>query len=752
MFQNVNESTIAKENKKTKGINNGLSLFSNVLSIKNIPMYILSLMVSMIEISNGLAPFGISLFAASLSNSIPTIGIFVAGLIGTAIKFKINGVFTYILTTLIMVVSLFIFRPKFSDDEENESIKIGKNVFISTIVTQLIKIAFMGFTIYDLLISIFFAIVTTVFYKIFVNSLTVIKDFGEHKAFSIEEVLGASLLLSIVVCSFENLNIYGFSIRNILSILIVLVLGWKQGILVGTTAGVTIGTTLGVITNSEPVMVASYAISGMIAGILNRFGKLGVIVGFCLGNIILAYIANGNTVELIHFREILIASIGLLLIPKKMNIDIEDFIGKSKFLPLNPNGFLTRSKETADKLNNVSETIKNMANTYKESQKENSKETFKSNEEIFISELLNNLDGYEENMLYDDISNENGNIIKEIFKTIVNKQEINRKDLLEIFARCNSFIVQPDDTKVSKRLEDDISQMVRIINMSYKISKSNFIWKKRMEENNKNIETQLNGVSKAISNMASNLENEIKEDKEFGTQKKEIIELLKQKNIKIQEISLKKEDRFLIEIYVENQTYDLKLIEKILSGILKEKIVFNEEASTNTRLNFLSDDVFSIALAVNGKTKDKESISGDNILKKRLRDGKYLIALSDGMGSGSNASNSSKKALKMLENLLESGFDKKTSIELINTTLMSKDQEIFATLDIAILDLYKGKIELIKSGACPTYIKSEKGVRIVKSNSLPAGIINNENTLQTFEKDVSSGNIIVMCSDRYFRF
>ena len=135
MFQNVNESTIAKENKKTKSINNGLSLFSNVLSIKNIPMYILSLMVSMIEISNGLAPFGISLFAASLSNSIPTIGIFVAGLIGTAIKFKINGVFTYILTTLIMVVSLFIFRPKFSDDEENASIKIGKNVknnFIAT--------------------------------------------------------------------------------------------------------------------------------------------------------------------------------------------------------------------------------------------------------------------------------------------------------------------------------------------------------------------------------------------------------------------------------------------------------------------------------------------------------------------------------------------------------------------------------------------------------------------------------------------
>ena len=55
-------------------------------------------------------------------------------------------------------------------------------------------------------------------------------------------------------------------------------LGWKNGILVGTTSGVTIGVTLGVITGSEPIMIAAYAISGMLAGIFNRLGKIGVII------------------------------------------------------------------------------------------------------------------------------------------------------------------------------------------------------------------------------------------------------------------------------------------------------------------------------------------------------------------------------------------------------------------------------------------------------------------------------------------
>ena len=749
MIQNIDESTIDTENNinNVKNIKNKAKIFINVFSIKNIVIYIISLMVSMVTISGDGSPFSISILGACFANSIPALGVVIASVIGIIIKSGLEGAVSYILTALLIIATMFIIKPRNNEEENNERIKLSKNIFISTLIIHLAKIGISGFTLYDVLSVIAFSIIAVVFYKIFVNSVSVISDFREHKAFSIEEVLGASLLLSIAVTSFGDTSILGFSIRNILSILIVLILGWKNGVLVGTTAGVTIGVTMGVITSSEPVMVAAYAISGMIAGILNKFGKLGVIVGFCLGNIVLAYVSNGYTVELIHFKEILIASVGLLVIPKSVQINIEEFLGNSKFLPTSREGSLNRSKETADRLNNVSQTIKDMANNFKIQRNEVRENLGKTNKEIFINELSSNLSGYQDNMLYDDIAKMDGKIVEEIFKFLLDKQEINKESLLQIFADCNSYIVGFDDNNISQYLDENIMQMVRVINMSYKISKSNFVWQKKLEENKKNMETQLEGVSKAISDIARDIEKDVKEEDKYLTEKKEIIELLRERDIEIQEISIRRETRFLIELYTEmTNNVNIEYIQKILSKVLKENIIFYRESSLGTRLNFLSDDKFEMAIGSTEAVKNGSEISGDSILNIRLKDGKYLVALSDGMGSGKEAKESSEKALKMLENLLLSGFDRKTSIELINSSLINQNDEMFSTLDIAIVDLYAGNIEFIKRGASPTYIKNGRRVQIIQASSLPAGIINT-NTLKVIDMDITSGDIMCMCSD-----
>ena len=190
----------------------------------------------------------------------------------------------------------------------------------------------------------------------------------------------------------------------------------------------------------------------------------------------------------------------------------------------------------------------------------------------------------------------------------------------------------------------------------------------------------------------------------------------------------------------------IELIEKLLTKSLGEKIVLNDETSVGTKYTFLSDDRFEMAIGNSMATKSKSEVSGDSILNIRLKDGKYLVAISDGMGTGNQAKKSSTQALKMLENLLLSGFDKKTSLDLINSSLINQDNEVFATLDIAIVDLYKGNIEFIKSGACPTYIKNNKRVQIIKANALPTGIIEKGN-IQTFDYDINSGDILLMCTD-----
>ena len=114
----------------------------------------------------------------------------------------------------------------------------------------------------------------------------------------------------------------------------------------------------------------------------------------------------------------------------------------------------------------------------------------------------------------DDISDIDGEIIDKIFNTLLDKQEIDREELLKIFADCNSYIVGFDDNEISQKLEENIAQMVRAINISYKVSKGDFIWQKKIEKNNKQIGKQWNEVSKAIKNMAKDIEKDIKVEKE----------------------------------------------------------------------------------------------------------------------------------------------------------------------------------------------------------------------------------------------
>ena len=742
--------------------NTGKEVLKNLINVKNIITYIISFMISTIGMGQAVSPFSIAIVGACLAGGVPAIGVVIVGLIGNIIGAGAVGALNYILIILMLLILICIKPPKENDEYKNEQIQISGHIFISIILVMIAKLILTKFTVADLILHITLAILSVVFYKIFVNSIVVIQEMTEKSAFSIEEVIGASLLLSIAVSAFGEFSILGLSIRNILSIFIVLTLGWKNGILIGTTAGVTIGVTLGIIAQNEPMIVALYAISGMIAGVLNKFGKIGVIIGFLVGNGILIYASNGSATDIAFFKEILIASLGLLAVPKWVGINVEELIKSDNMLPEFDNSRkLNQSKETINQLNMVSETIKDMADTYEETTNETNntiKEIYDKNRKAFISELLNNLDGLEENILYDDMIKPENPIVYELFDILLEKQEINKEDLLKTFAKNNNYIVQYEDEKISKSINENVEQIVKAVNYAYKISKSNFIWEEKVKSNKKNVQAQLDGVSKAISSIAVKMEEEIENDGSYIEETKKIITALEIKDILIETMEInKKDNRYFIDIYLKensriSENTDIEKIQKVLEKILNEKLMLNEIKTKKLNKQgkrvfcYISADKYILQIGQATKVKNDSPVSGDSLLQIRLSDGKYLLALSDGMGSGPEARKSSQIAIKMLERLLMSGFDKDTSIDLINTTIMNTSEEIFATLDIAIIDLYNGKIEFIKNGACPTYVKNKKKVQIVKSLSLPAGILKDIN-LTTYDKDIENQDIIVMCSD-----
>ena len=434
-------------------------------------------------------------------------------------------------------------------------------------------------------------------------------------------------------------------------------------------------------------------------------------------------------------------------------------------LPETTTRTLEENKETINKLTNMSNTISAMAREYENAAAtivtdEELEKQEKANQELFEDELYNNLEGKEENLLYEDIYNNNENILDEIFKQLMAREVITRKDIVKIFASHNNYIMgfSTDSKEDDYVAQNDIDEIVRAINSAYRVSKLNFIWKKKMEESKKNVSNQLEGVSEAISKLANEMN---KKTDEYEEKKQEIQTLLNQKEINIKDISIKKQKsgRYVVDVYtdicdnLDGTSCEIKRIGKILNKAFDDKfIIQNQECGlrenkTKCKFTYMLQDKYNIQIGVAKTTKADSPISGDSNLQTKLEDGKYLLALSDGMGSGPEARKSSKIAIKMLERLLEAGFDKDISIKLINSTLIANlEEDMYATLDVAILDLYKGNLEFIKNGACPTFIKRGKEIQILKSLELPTGIVENMD-LVVYDYDLQPDDIIVMCTD-----
>lgn len=768
MFQNIskdfdenqNEFEDVKNNKKVKLIN----WVKSAITGQNILLYIVAFMLSLVDGNMGMSYsiFALSIFAATSSNRIPVGILYMITMIGIFIKFQTAGLLTYVFTSFIFIVMILIFKPKIILEEyQNEKQKLGKFVFISVFLGQVIMLLFKSFLVYDLLISISSGIIGYIFYKIFSKSIIVLSEIRTKRAFALEEVMGAVLMVSIASTPLGDFKILGLQISNIISILLVLILGWKNGILVGTTSGVTIGVVLGIITNSSPILIASFALSGMFAGILSKFGKIGVIVGFVIGNVLLTYVYDGDLIELIHFKEILVASLALILIPNKIEINIQDLIGKNAYLEEGARYRLNESKEMAQKINDVSDVIKEMSNTYMQvaATTVDEKEIKENNKEIFIDELTNSIDSLKENILYEDIVDEDENIINEIFEMLEHEEKISRKDLLDIYKNNNSYIIGFDNKDTTLTIEKDINDMVSAINKAYETSKLNFVIKAKVNETNKNVSDGLNGLSKALDTIANDIKNE--EIEKFKKEKKEIITICKQRQIDVADIEIKQEKsgRYIIKFYLNTCKKESKIecptkkIEEILYKVFDEEILISQDkCALKLEQNicyqtYISKDKYSMQIGISKTNKDGETISGDSSIQIKLKDGKYLFVLSDGMGSGPEARKSSQIAVRMLGRLLSNGFDKETSIELINNTILSNNKsETYATLDTMILDLYAGNSEYIKNGAAPTFIKNKKNVDIIKSITLPTGILNNID-LVVYDRDLEDGEIIVMCTD-----
>jgi len=157
---------------------------------------------------------------------------------------------------------------------------------------------------------------------------------------------------------------------------------------------------------------------------------------------------TGNTIPIITIREILIASLGLLFIPRSIKLDITDIVGSGiKLLPPS-GGALEESKETIHKLNSVSETISDIAKSYNEvavaAVNKDGHEVERQNRKLFAEALYNNMEELSENILYDDLIYQDDIVLDVIYDKLEIQESITSEELIKTLEENNSYIIGID--------------------------------------------------------------------------------------------------------------------------------------------------------------------------------------------------------------------------------------------------------------------------------------------------------------------
>lgn len=141
---------------------------------------------------------------------------------------------------------------------------------------------------------------------------------------------------------------------------------------------------------------------------------------------------------------------------------------------------------------------------------------------------------------------------------------------------------------------------------------------------------------------------------------------------------------------------------------------------------------------------------GDHIAMFKSENACFYALISDGMGSGEDASLTSDICALFLEKMLSAGNRVELSVRMLNSFIRQKNNgtgdECSATVDLMELDLMSGQAVFAKNGAAPTYVVRGGRVYQLRSRTLPIGILKDSDP-QLLRFRMHPGDVVVMVSD-----
>ncbi len=698
------------------------------VNLPNVIFIILSLLFSSQSFMGEYQPFQMVLLGAAGVFNVPLILVLLASIIGLAV----TKATTLVVVKLLVSFVIFSLITAFINIEGiGKKYSVFIKLLITNIIVEIVSNIILG-TFFSGIISILTSIViSTILYFIFIPGISVIVNLRKAYVYSKEESIAMITVIASSLGVLSNINLFGFSIYNIIIMILILIYGWKNGAILGSTAGLLIGLMLTGIVDTNMSFIVSLAVSGAIAGILSRFGKIAIIIGFIIGNVYISYYSSGFSELTIRLSEMLIASISLLFMPKTVELKLDKLFNKNKTLNKTYDNVLGSANVAKQKIGAVSDVFNTLADIEIENTPENTEETKSVIKKFILDYIENNcLECEEKGHCVDDKE------LDILVNYLVEKLDNNEKITSSMFnIKCN----------VSNEIIEDIVEV-------YDSMKLTRILQKKEKQVSQKISSQYKEVSKILSTVAKNLkENAIVKDKSLEKLRDE----LKFYGYIVYEDSYKKENDSIEYIFVTDILTNIdaqkKEIIDITSNILEQtmsiKLILNSSKKEKSKIKLVSKPDYDIQTSIVSEIKSGEEISGDSYLSMELSDLKNLSVISDGAGSGAEAAKLSNSIVAMFEKLLAGGFDEEKSIEIINSVIKLKsDDTNFSTIDALIFDLKTSEAQFIKFGAAPTYIIEDGKVITITSSSMPVGVINETDYIPICKK-LKNNSIVIQISD-----
>ena len=166
-----------------------------------------------------------------------------------------------------------------------------------------------------------------------------------------------------------------------------------------------------------------------------------------------------------------------------------------------------------------------------------------------------------------------------------------------------------------------------------------------------------------------------------------------------------------------------------------------------TEMKFVRLSRLRASASASSHSREAGTPSGDSHAIRMLDGDRLLLMLSDGMGSGEEAARESAQTLRLLDRFLAADVSRPLALETVNELMLARTQsDMFATVDLCVIDLTTGVAEFTKLAACRSLILRREEVIVVEGGQLPLGILERVQP-SSAKVRLQPGDVVVMASD-----